>query len=416
MIAYLDCASGISGDKFLAALLDAGAADNRFTLEHLNSALESLGLADVHATASRELRGGISGLHVTIPREKDAPHRHWGDIRRMLHAADLPPKARDRALRAFAAIAAAEGAIHGADPEAVHFHEVGAADSIADIVGVSLGLELLGIEHLVCSTIAVGSGLTGETAHGTLPVPAPATLELLAGAPIESGLSAGELTTPTGAALVRVNADAFGALPAMVATSIGYGAGSRETPGFPNVARIVIGHALREANAPEQPLTGAESDTSDAPHEPVVLLATTVDHIAPEQVAFAAEELRAAGALDVWQTPVAMKKGRLGIELAVLARPGDAERLSDAVHDLTGSLGVRRTDLERSVLARDVIQVEGPWGSFRVKISGVGGSHRVRPEHDDIARIARATGMHYGEVSRRLRDAAEADESDEGGA
>jgi len=411
MIAYLDCASGISGDKFLAALLDAGAADDRFTLEHLNTALGTLGLTEIRATTSRVVRGGISGLHVTIPAEADPPHRHWGDIRTMLQAAALPTAARERALRAFEAIAAAEGAVHGTAPESVHFHEVGAADSIADIVGVSLGLELLSVEHLVCSTVAVGSGLTGRTAHGTLPVPAPATLELLAGAPIESGLSDGELTTPTGAALVRVNVDAFGPLPAMVATAIGYGAGTRETPGLPNVARIVLGHDLRVAGGSQPPFAHEDPRTThDSPLEPVVLLATAVDHIAPEQVAFAAEELRTAGALDVWQMPVAMKKGRLGVELSVLARPEDVERLSDAIHDLTGSLGVRRTDLERGVLARRIDEAEGPWGSFRVKVSGSGDSYRARPEHDDIARIARATGMHYGEVSRRLREAAESDE------
>lgn len=405
MIAYLDCASGISGDKFLGALLDAGAADGSFTLEHLNAALASLGLGSVQATAERVLRGGISGLHLTIPAEENAPHRHWDGIRTMIEGADLPEGARARALRAFEALARAEAAVHGTEPERVHFHEVGAADSIADIVGVSLGLELLGIGELVCSTIAVGTGTTGAAAHGILPIPAPATLELLAGAPIEAGASSGELTTPTGAVLVRVNATAFGALPAMVPARIGYGAGTRETQGIPNIARIIVGHPLHEL----EPATRLDAATE---LEPVVLLETTIDHIAPEQVAFAAEELRAAGALDVWQTPAAMKKGRLGIELVVLARPEDAEELAAKVHDLTGSLGVRRTSLARSVLERRVLEAEGPWGAFRVKVSGHGPSRRIRPEHDDIARIARATGLHYGEVARRLREIAKEDPDD----
>ncbi|MBU4557050.1 MAG: nickel pincer cofactor biosynthesis protein LarC [Actinobacteria bacterium] len=408
MIAYLDCASGVSGDKFLAALLDAGAADQRFTLEHLNEAIASLGLAGIEASSARVLRGGISGLHITMPAEENPPHRHWQQIRTMLIEAKLPEGARDRALRAFESLARAEATVHGADPESVHFHEVGAADSIADIVGVSLGLELLGVEHLVCSTVAVGSGLTPRTAHGTLSVPAPATLELLAGAPIESGSATGELTTPTGAALVRVNADAFGPMPAMVPSRIGYGAGTRETPGMPNVLRLVMGHGLRpETDAPSP--TGDSTSENDS-HEPVVLLETNLDHIAPEQIAFSAEELLAAGALDVWQSPAAMKKGRLGIELRVLARPADAERLATAIHELTGSLGVRRTELKRTVLKREILEVRGPWGEFRVKVSGEGASRRVRPEHDDIARIARTTGMPYHEVSRRLREAAE-DES-----
>jgi len=400
VIAYLDCSSGISGDKFLAALLDAGAADNSFTTAHLDTAYADLGFADMTVTTDRVVRGGISGLHLTIPVERDAPHRHWGDIRTMLEASSLPSGVRDRALRTFEAIAAAEGRVHGVPPEAVHFHEVGAADSIADVVGVSLGLELLGVERLVCSVVAVGSGVTGRTAHGILPVPAPATLELLAGAPIEAGAATGELTTPTGAALVRVNVDEFGPMPPIVTARIGYGAGTRETPGMPNVARIAIGHQLRESVAPEE-----VPDTL----EPVVLLETTLDHIAPEQVAFAAEELRGAGALDVWQTPAAMKKGRLGIELVVLVRPDDAERLSLAMHELTGSLGVRRTQLARSVLEREVISAKGPWGEFRVKVSGQGDSRRVRPEHDDIARISRATGLPYGEVARRLEVSAAED-------
>lgn len=405
MIAYLDCVSGVSGDKFLAALLDAGAADQRFTLEHLNDAIAALGLAGIEASAARVLRGGISGLHLTIPAEENPPHRHWHQIRTMLLEAELPQGARDRALRAFEALASAEATVHGSDPESVHFHEVGAADSIADIVGVSLGLELLGVEHLVCSTIAVGSGVTPRTAHGTLSVPAPATLELLAGAPIESGPAAGEMTTPTGAALVRVNADAFGPMPTMVPSRIGYGAGTRETPGMPNVLRLVMGHGLHpETDAPRAAGDPASKESS---HEPVVLLETNLDHIAPEQIAFAAEELLASGALDVWQTPAAMKKGRLGIELRVLALPQDAERLATAIHELTGSLGVRRTELGRTVLAREILEVHGPWGEFRVKVSGEGASRRVRPEHDDIARIARATGMPYHEVSRRLSQAAE---------
>lgn len=405
MIAYLDCASGVSGDKFLAALLDAGAADQRFTLEHLNEAIAALGLAGTVASSARVLRGGIFGLHVTIPAEENPPHRHWQQIRTMLVEAELSEGVRDRALRAFESLARAEATVHGTDPESVHFHEVGAADSIADIVGVSLGLELLGVEHLVCSTIAVGSGVTPGCAHGTLPVPAPATLELLVGAPIESGPAAGEMTTPTGAALVRVNTDAFGPMPAMVPSRIGYGAGTRETLGMPNVLRLVMGHGLRPETDAPSPAGDSTSMTDSG--ERVVLLETNLDHIAPEQIAFCAEELLASGALDVWQSPAAMKKGRLGIELRVLARPVDADRLATAIHELTGSLGVRRTELERSVLKREVLQVQGPWGEFRVKVSGEGACRRVRPEHDDIARIARTTGMLYHEVSRRLREAAD---------
>lgn len=403
MIGYLDCSTGISGDKFLAALLDAGEADGAFTLADLDALLAGFGLAGVTASAARVVRSGIAGLHVEIPAEENPPHRHLAEIRSLIEGAGLPSRAARRALEAFARLAEAEARVHGSTPEQVHFHEVGAADSIADIVGVCLGLELLGIEELVCSTIALGSGTTPRTAHGVLPVPAPATLQLLAGLPVEGGQVPGEATTPTGAALVAVCADAYGPIPPMTPARIGYGAGTRDVPGSPNIARLVLGHRLSPARE-QRPATDV---TPAGTTEPVTLLETTIDHIAPEQVAFAAEELRAAGALDVWQTPAAMKKGRLGIEMRVLARPEDAERLSLAVHDLTGSLGVRRTDLERSVLAREVLEVEGEWGAFRVKVAGEGAARRVRPEHDDIARIARATGIGYGEVARRLTEMAE---------
>ncbi len=402
MIGYLDCSTGISGDKFLAALLDAGEADGAFTLADLDALLAEFGLAGVAASAERVVRSGISGLHVDIPAEENAPHRHLSEIRSLIEGAGLPPRAAQRAIEAFARLAEAEARVHGSTPEQVHFHEVGAADSIADIVGVCLGLELLGVQELTCSTIALGSGTTPRTAHGVLPVPAPATLELLAGLPVEGGQVPGEATTPTGAALVAVCADAFGPMPPMTPARIGYGAGTRDVPGSPNITRLVLGHRLTPA-AQARPADDAPAGTT----EPVTLLETTIDHIAPEQVAFAAEELRAAGALDVWQTPAAMKKGRLGIEMRVLAHPDDAERLSCAIHDLTGSLGVRRTDLERSVLAREVLEVEGEWGAFRVKIAGEGDARRVRPEHDDIARIARTTGMGYAEVSRRLTEMAQ---------
>lgn len=412
MLAYLDCTSGISGDKFLAALLDAGEADGRFTTSHLAAATDALGLAGVRVESTRVTRAGISGAHLAITAEENPPHRTWPAIRDMIEGSSAIPRgARDRALRAFEALARAEARAHGTTEERVHFHEVGAADSIADIVGVSLGLELFGIERLICSRIALGEG-TVRCEHGVLPVPAPATLELLRGVPVygaspaETGRSSetGELTTPTGAALIVANADGFGPMPDMLPTRIGYGAGSRDIAGLPNVARLVLGHQLAtlDETLPDARATTADGPAADERTEPVVLLETTLDHLSPEQVAFAAEELRDTPALDVWQAPAAMKKGRLGIELRVLVRPGDADAIATRVHELTGTLGVRRTAMERSVLEREVVTHDGPWGPFRVKVSGAGASARVRPEHDDIARIARETGEGYEDVARRL--------------
>lgn len=421
MLAYLDCSSGISGDKFLAALLDTGRTDGRFTIEHLQEATRALGLVGVSIVSQQVTRAGMAGLHVLIHAEKthaekNDPCRHWADIRTMIERASLVPAVRERALRTFSTLATAEGKVHGVEPEYVHFHEIGSVDSIVDIVGVSLGLELLGIEQLVCSTVAVGAGTVSALRHGILPVPAPATLELLTNVPIEAGSATGELTTPTGAALIASNADRFGPLPAMIPSRIGYGAGTREIDGLANIARIVLGHPLMPADL-EDPLV--HSDTNAAPsqiaaglddnREPVVLLETTLDHLSPEHIAFAAEELRTDGALDVWQIPAAMKKGRLGIELRVLVRPDDADMFADRIHELTGSLGVRRVPMIRSVLAREVRMCEGPWGLFRAKVSGHGATVRIRPEHDEIARISRQTGESYMTVAKRLRDAAEAE-------
>jgi len=411
MLAHLDCSSGISGDKFLAALLDAGEADGRFSVGDLHKAIQELGLDDTSVVTSRVTRGGISGLHIKVltPAEKSArAHRHWTEIRVLLESSPLDHAVRARAIRAFTLLAAAEAKIHDVSPENVHFHEVGAVDSIVDIVGVSLGLELLGIERLSCSAVALGAGGTISCAHGTLPVPAPAVLELLAGVPIEAGGASGELTTPTGAALLAANVDRFGEMPSMVLARVGHAAGTREIPGLPNITRLILGHPLLE---PKATCADASRQCRHAEEEqalePVVLLETLLDHLSPEHVGFIAEELRECGPLDVWQVPSAMKKGRLGIELRVLARPDDAEALADRIHALTGSLGVRQTSLSRSILDREVLTCEGPWGPFRVKVSGAGASTRARPEHDDIARISREAKVPYQEVKTVLQESAQ---------
>lgn len=401
MLGYLDSSSGISGDKFLAALLDAGEADGRFRLDHLREAIQALGLDGVSVLTTRVTRGGIAGLHIEVtPAEKaSSAHRHWRDIRERIESSSLSVAVRDRALCTFAELAAAEAKIHGVDPEQVHFHEVGGVDAIVDVVGVCLGLELLGIERLSCSPVALGAGGTITCEHGTLPVPAPAVLELLIGVPVEAGTSAGELTTPTGAALLVANVDHFGPMPNMTLARVGYGAGTRETAAAPNVARLLLGHALATGPAATHP------PAEDA-CEPVVLLETALDHLTPEHVGFIAEELRAEGPLDAWLIPAAMKKGRLGVELRVLVSPSHAEKFAERIHELTGSLGVRWTLLSRSVLDRKVLECEGPWGSFRVKVSGAGNSARLRPEHEDIALASRVTGESYAEVRRRLEEAA----------
>lgn len=401
MIAHLDLSSGASGDKLLGALLHAGerAAVTRglgadvpvFSADDLRVVIAAIA-PEARLVTERVVRSGIRAMALHVEAASQPPSRHWKDIRALIEAAPITSGARARALRAFELVAQAEALVHGTDLDHVHFHEVGAIDSIVDIVGVSVALDALGIEELVCTPLALGSG-TVETSHGTLPVPAPATAEILApgGVPTTPGTAPGELTTPTGAALVAANATGYGPLPPMRPRMIGYGAGSRTLPGIANVARLIIGEPLEEALV----RTIAEAPAGEL--ETVVLLESNLDHLSPEAVAFAAEELLAGGALDVWQTSAAMKKDRAGVVLSLLAQPADAERLAARMHALTGTLGVRR-ELVRSVVEREVCEVATAWGPARVKV----GAGRFRPEHDDVARIAREHALPYDEVAREI--------------
>ena len=379
MIGYLDCSTGVSGDKFLGALLDLGTRRGVFTTEHLSrivAALAPEAVVDVERVISR----GVSAVGIRVRAEGQPHSRAWADIRAQLESAALPEPVRERALSAFRVLAEAEAAVHGSTVDRVHFHEVGAIDSIADIVGVCAGVHALGIERLIVSAVAVGSG-TVETSHGTLPVPAPATATLLEGVPVFAGPATGELTTPTGAALLCALADGFGPMPALTVLGSGYGAGTRDI-GCPNVCRLLLG----ESAAQEPTLTGGQ---------PVVVLETNIDHLASEELAFAAEELLSAGALDVWQTPIVMKKGRSAVMLSVLALADETAALSARMVELTGSLGVRVVPMQRFVADREVVEVATPWGPARVKT----GAGRVRPEHEDVARIAREHGLSYHDVA-----------------
>ena len=385
MIGYLDCSTGVSGDKFLGALLDVGTRRGAFNADDLRAVVAALApeaIVEVVPVVSR----GISAVGVSVRAEGQPHSRTWASIRSQIENAELPRKVREPALAAFGALAVAEAAAHGTDVDSVHFHEVGAIDSIVDIVGVCAGMYALGIERLVVSAVAVGSG-TVQTSHGTLPVPAPATASLLEGVPVLGGPAAGELTTPTGAALLVALAEGFGPMPALTVVGSGYGAGTRDI-GCPNVCRLLLGTAVDTA-----------SDDIATSTEAVTVLETNVDHASAEELAFAAEELFAEGALDVWQTPIVMKKGRSAVTLSVLVPAVSAAHTAARIMALTGTLGVRMTPVHRFVAAREVVEVDTAWGTVRAK-SGAG---RVRPEHEDVARIAREHGLPYHDVAREIR-------------
>jgi uncharacterized protein (TIGR00299 family) protein len=295
----------------------------------------------------------------------------------MVEEARLPDRVRKRALATFHALAVAEGKIHRRPPEQVHFHEVGALDAIVDIVGTVSALEVLGVDELYASAVANGTGMT-RAAHGVLPIPAPAVVELLRGAPTYGLEVPHELTTPTGAALLAANAVGWGPLPSMEIDAIGFGAGTREIDGRPNVVQVVLGERV-----------GAL-----APGQPLMQLEVNVDDVTGETLAHAVSALLDAGANDAWIVPIVMKKGRPAYTVAVLCDPALAQQIADVLRHETGSLGVRGSTLERWPSARTTEEVEVAGFPLRVKVS----AGRVKVEHDDAARIAKRTGLPLREV------------------
>lgn len=382
MIAYLDCFSGVSGDKLLAACIDAGAPADR-----IEETLRTLGITGWRLEVEPAVRSGFEAKAAVVRVAEVQPSRDWGQIRALISRSALSERVRQLSLAVFEVLARAEAEVHGVPLDQVHFHEVGAVDSIVDVVGCVAAFELLGVGTLVCSPIALGAGLT-PTGHGPLPVPAPATLRILEGVPVYGGPEAAELTTPTGAALVRVLADSFGNMPAMVPVRTGLGAGSRETV-TPNVLRLVLGR-------------DAAGDTALA-QQTVVTLRTVLDHRTPEEIAHALDLVREAGALDAWQQPVTMKKGRLGVEVTVLASPADADRLAEVLVRETGTLGVRREFADRLVAQRTVVELETSWGRIRFKVFRTdAGAREVRPEYDDVARLSREHHVPMRELEEAL--------------
>ena len=362
-VLYVDCIGGVAGDMLLAALLDAGASVD----------LGSLGVAGLSVETGKAERHGITATTVTVRGAPDQPHRHWSSIRAQIDAAELPERAAARAQEAFRRLAIAEGKIHGIEPERVHFHEVGAVDALGEVVGVALALESLGIDRVICSPLPVGRGFV-SAAHGRLPLPAPATLELLRGAPLHGVEIELELVTPTGAALVAALAESYGPVPRMTLDRVGYGAGTRDLEALPNVVRVLIGAEV-------------------AARGTVSLIEANLDDLIPELAPDAAEACFAAGALDVWTAPVAMKRGRPGFVMSALARADREQAVAEAMLRETSSLGVRIAHLDRIELERESFTVEVGGEPVRIKVGRLGGRVvNLAPEHADCERAARICG------------------------
>jgi uncharacterized protein (TIGR00299 family) protein len=391
-IAYLDCASGISGDMTLGALVDAGA-----DLATIQSGIDSLGLQSCRLVRSEVKKKGFRATQITVEHEPEHKHRHLHHITAMIDGSVLTPRQKELARRIFQKLAEAEAKVHGSTIEKVHFHEVGAVDSIADIVGAAIGFDLLGIEQVVCSPIPTGRGYV-EIAHGRCSIPAPATGELLRGVPLALLDVEGELTTPTGAAIVAALAEQFGPLPAITVDRIGYGAGQKDFS-QPNILRILFGEAASAA--------GQHGPHSHAPQtEAIVVLETNLDNTTGETIGHAVEQLWAAGALDVSLMPIQMKKGRPGLLVSVQASSDLADRMEEILFRETPTLGVRRTNMQRTALAREKHLVETPLGQVTGKIAFLpDGSQRFTPEYDSARKIAEQAKIPLSQVTDAAQSA-----------
>lgn len=377
-LAYFDCFSGASGDMILAACIDAG-----LDADDLRSRLAGLNLPGWSLEVNKVRKQGFaaSQVEVRLDPAADQPHRHLRHIREIIDRSALPPAVRKRAIAVFSRLAEAEAAVHGTTVEKVHFHEVGAIDAIVDIVGACLALEMLGVEQVRCSAIPTGSGMV-TCDHGVMPVPAPATARLLTGVPLADCDEIGELTTPTGAALLTTLSAGFGPLPAMRIERIGVGAGRRDGQRRANVLRLLVGQAAAEA--------GDEAQERDE----IVVLETNLDDVSPQVIGHVYDALFAAGAVDVFTSPVHMKKNRPGVVLTVLVPPHIQEQIESILFNETTTFGVRAWRCERRTLSRTFETVETPGGPVRIKVGRQAGHVlTATPEYEDCRRAARETGM-----------------------
>jgi uncharacterized protein (TIGR00299 family) protein len=374
-VAWFHCFAGIAGDMALGALLDAGA-----DVDEVRTLLKRLPVSGWAIRTDDVLRGGIGATKLDVDVEETTVVRTYSHIVGLIEEARLPARARDRALATFECIARAEGRIHRRPIEQVHFHEVGALDSIIDIVGVCCALEVLDVTTVTASQVATGTGMI-RAAHGLLPNPSPAVVELLAavGAPTYGVDLSFELTTPTGAGLLAAMATSWGPMPHMAVRASGFGAGTRDLDTMPNATQVVLGESLA------MPATEGQ---------PVTLLEANIDDATGETLAHTIAALLEAGAHDAWVTPMVMKKGRPAHTIHLLADPAEAARLADVLARETGTLGVRGSTLQRWPSRRSVEEVEVEGEQVRVKVS----PNRVKVEHDDAARVAKRTGLPLREV------------------
>ena len=368
-IAYFDCFAGAGGDMIAAAMLDAGVDIN-----FLKAQLATLGIEDLDVKLTETKRAGLRAVKFTPVIADQENNRNLKQITELINHSKISPNAKKTAISIFEKLAKAEASVHGKDVHEIHFHEVGAMDSIVDIVAAAVGLETLGIEKVYCSPLAVGGGKV-RCEHGLMPVPAPATAELIKGIPINGGPIEAELLTPTAAAIYSTIVDEFGPIPSMKIEKIGYGAGSLESEEFPNVLRLILGEIVAD---------GAENADS------VGLLESNIDDVSGEIIGFLSKKLFEHGALDVFTTPIYMKEGRLGVKISIISRISDIEELEQVVLKEGVTFGVRRQILQRKKLAREFVTVETKYGKIRIKVGRLAGEIvNAKPEFADCVSAAK---------------------------
>ncbi|MFP5261682.1 MAG: nickel pincer cofactor biosynthesis protein LarC [Blastocatellia bacterium] len=391
---YFDCFAGVSGDMIIGALIDLG-----LDLGLLSEQLSTLALGGYRLKSERVRRSGIAAIKFDVAvDERKQPSRTLSDVREIISGSGLSGGVKSRALSVFERLADAEAHVHATTPDRIHFHEVGAVDSIIDTVGAVIGFEALGVERFYSSALRLGSGSV-ETEHGLLPIPAPATAELVRGIPVYAGHLEGEFVTPTGAAIVSTLCEEFGPLPAMEITRAGYGAGSRDPGGFPNALRLVLGEVenARPAVTEDRPVIEDGS---------VIVIETNIDDMSPQVFGFVLERALALGALDVFMVPAQMKKCRPGVLLTVLCEPRRLDSITGMLLAETTTLGVRYYEAKRRVLKRSVETVDTRYGRVRIKVARDGGrTLHFQPEYDDCALLAGQSGVPLYEVQAAASEA-----------
>lgn len=377
--AYLDCFSGISGDMFLGALLDAG-LDPKI----LKDLVKRLGLQKVGLKITRESRCGLEGTRLQVQIPTHSPERKLKDILKRIEKAKLSSNVQENAQAIFQHLAKVEAKIHGTTPEKIHFHEIGAEDSLVDIVGACLAIDMMGLRTIYASSIPLGGGFH-KTAHGELPMPGPAALELLKGVPVTRDSRKGELVTPTGAVLLKHFCKGYGALPEMRIETIGYGVGSKDFAPYPNLLRVLIGEKT--------------SISEDTEVDHIILLETNIDDMNPQFFSYVSELLFEAGALDVYLSPIQMKNSRSGIKLSALVKPSDEKKMCDIFFKETPTLGIRRSQIGRIKLQRKIKIFQSSIGPVSIKLGFQAGRLvSLAPEYKDLKALAKKTGRPIREI------------------